>query len=80
MAAVFVANAVCCLVIVGVTAWKRALFKAAQRLVANAGASTLSSLGGETAPEAREVEHHGRADHPHFLVVAGGKDAAVQVR
>src|SRR5919112_6030673 len=36
MAAVFIANTVCCLVIVGLTAWKRALFKAAQQLLASA--------------------------------------------
>jgi hypothetical protein len=80
MAAVFVANALCCLVIVGVTAWKRALFRAAQRLLESADACTLSSLGGGKAQKEREAEHHARSEPPHFLVVAGGKDAAVQLR
>ena len=31
MAAIFAANTLCCLIILGVTAWKRAQFKAAQR-------------------------------------------------
>lgn len=38
MAAVFVANTLCCVIILGLTAWKRALFKATQNVLAAAGA------------------------------------------
>ncbi len=81
MAAVFIANTLCCLVIVGLTAWKRALYKAAQRLIA----STTFPVAYDQAPAAQVAGEHGReqparADHPHLLVVAGGKGAAMQPR
>jgi uncharacterized protein with PQ loop repeat len=40
MAAVFAANTLCCLVILGLTAWKRAVFKAAQTVLEAAVPST----------------------------------------
>jgi uncharacterized protein with PQ loop repeat len=49
MAAVFAANTLCCLVILGLTAWKRAVFKAARKVIEAAVPST---------------EHADRADAP----------------
>ena len=53
MAIIFAANTFCCLVILGLTAWKRALFKAAQTapdypssLVASAESVEAESLAG----------------------------------
>ena len=78
MAAVFIANTLCCLVIVGLTAWKRALFKTAQRLIA----STNNQARYDHAPAVQAEEEPGpehpiRADHPHLLLVAGGKGVAL---
>jgi uncharacterized protein with PQ loop repeat len=81
MAAVFVVNALCCVAIVSLTAWKRALFKTAQRLIASAQVQTIEdhALDGrvERSPELAAPLHGGQ---PHFLVVAGGKNIAVQPR
>jgi uncharacterized protein with PQ loop repeat len=49
MAAVFAANTLCCLVILGLTAWKRAVFKATLKVLEAAVPST---------------EHDNRADAP----------------
>jgi hypothetical protein len=68
MAAVFIANTICCLFIVGVTAWKRALFKAAQQLLANSNLAVFR--------KAQDEEELSVARSP-YRVVAGGKDAAV---
>jgi len=81
MAAVFIANTVCCLTIVAVTAWKRALYKAAKRLIASTDHSAL--LDHAPAVQANEEQRRKRsmrADHSRLLVVAGGRDVAAQPR
>jgi hypothetical protein len=67
MAPVFVANTICCLVIVGLTAWKRALFKAAQQLLASSNLSASNAHDKMAASTA----------HARYRVVTGGKDVAV---
>jgi uncharacterized protein with PQ loop repeat len=80
MAAVFIANTVCCLAIVGLTVWKRAVYKAVQRLTATAAIASPDQGPAEQGTEEHAREHPARADHPLLLVVTGGKDVAVQPR
>jgi hypothetical protein len=79
MAAVFIANTLCCLVIVGLTAWKRALFRAAQRLLAGAGASALHN-GRAMMTEGHVDQEQARSAHPLLQVLPGGKADLVQSR
>ena len=77
MASVFVANALCCLLIVALTAWKRALFTAAQRLVASRSHAALQ----ENAPARQHSEASGRVSisvptRAHYRVVSGGRVVA----
>ena len=81
MAAVFIANTLCCLVIVGLTAWKRALFKAAQRLIASAQLPISQDQAPDDQVErSPDLEPSAQGSHPHLLVVMGGKNVAVQSR
>jgi hypothetical protein len=69
MAAVFVANTICCLVIVGLTAWKRALFKTAQQLLATSKLPTL-----HTVPTQESRSGPLDASRLQYRIVQGGKD------
>jgi hypothetical protein len=69
MAAVFIANAFCCLVIVGLTAWKRALFRAAQQLVVDAKTGPLQTTQGDQTKIMN-------APRLPYRIVSGGRDAA----
>ena len=55
MALIFSANTVCCVIIIGVTAWKRSAFKASQRGPDSALASTASACLGGVPVAPREV-------------------------
>jgi len=71
MATIFVANTICCLVIVGVTAWKRALFRAAQQFLANSKSAALQGasdeeLVGMSAPRLQ------------YRIIAGGRDTGLE--
>ncbi len=80
MAAVFVANTLCCLAILGLTVWKRAVYKAVQRLTTTAGVVSSDQGPAEQGTGEHGREHPARADHPLLLVVAGGKDSPGQPR
>lgn len=80
MAAVFIANTLCCLVIVGLTAWKRALFRAAKRLLASTDASALRRPRAEKSIQDHVDPEHAQAAHPGLRVLAGGKVGLVQSR
>ncbi|GEO15151.1 hypothetical protein [Microvirga aerophila] len=53
MAVIFSANTLCCVIIIGVTAWKRSVFKASQR--GPASASTASACLAGVPAVSREV-------------------------
>jgi hypothetical protein len=76
MAAMFAANTLCCLVILGLTAWKRALFRAIRSHAA--GEPPLHPAAPLANRPAPERPAHG--DHPHLAVVAGGREAVLQSR
>jgi uncharacterized membrane protein len=77
MAALFVANALCCVIILGLTAWKRALFRAAQTLLANTRHSVHHDPGAPVqVQETAAVQPPGGA-RPAYRVLAGGKDRSV---
>ena len=67
MAAVFVANTICCLVIVCLTAWKRALFKTAQQLIASANLPIFQNAEAEEEPASTVAR-------AAYRVLNGGKD------
>jgi uncharacterized protein with PQ loop repeat len=70
MAAVFVANTICCLVIVGLTAWKRALFKAAQQLLASSKPPVFQKA------QDQGQSTNGVVQKKPYRLLAGGKDVA----
>jgi hypothetical protein len=70
MASVFLLNATCCLAILTLTAWKRMVFKAAQRLITGAGGQEHSFLPARREPTDREPR--GPNQGP-YQVVQGGK-------
>jgi hypothetical protein len=70
MGAVFVANTLCCVVILGLTAWKRALFKTAQQLLAASDSAILQNGNGND----KIIE---RTPLGKYRLVSGGKDVAV---
>lgn len=69
MAAVFIANTLCCLLIVGLTVWKRALFRAAQRLLASSSLSALQNVQDD-------IKSGESAHRLQYRVVSGGRDAS----
>jgi len=73
MAAVFIANTVCCLVIVGLTAWKRALHKAARRLLASPPPRSEDCGPDTQAGRGAEPVRPDHAGHARFRVLAGGR-------
>jgi uncharacterized protein with PQ loop repeat len=77
MAAMFAANTLCCLVILGLTAWKRALFRAirSHAAVGEPPLHPAAPLANRPAPE-----RPAQGDHPHLAVVAGGPEALLQPR
>jgi hypothetical protein len=78
MTAVFLANGFCCIVILGMTAWKRALFRAARRLIASPDGAALH-LSAAALPPAHEPvpEAPGRRAASVYRVVTGGKAGSV---
>ncbi len=65
MAAVFAANTLCCIVILGLTAWKRAVFKAAQTVLESAVPST-EHTDLVAAPRDTEATPTNRSDSQPF--------------
>jgi uncharacterized protein with PQ loop repeat len=55
MAVIFSANTLCCVIIIGLTAWKRFVFKASQRGPDSASASTASACLAGVPAVPREV-------------------------
>ena len=55
MAVIFGANTLCCVIIIGLTAWKRFVFKASQRGPDSASASTASACLAGVPAVPREV-------------------------
>ena len=78
MAALFVANALCCVVILGLTVWKRALFRAARKLLANTEHSALHDPGAPIQVQGTAAWSQPAGDaRPTYRVLAGGKDRSV---
>jgi len=81
MVAVFTANALCCMLIVALTAWKRALFAAAQKLVANGKHPVLHNHApAKQSNDEPELDWPSTAARPRYRVVAGSKDLAIGLR
>jgi hypothetical protein len=78
MMAVFLANGFCCFLILGMTAWKRALFRAARRLIASPDGAALH-LSAAALPPANETVSGApwRRGASVYRVVTGGKAGSV---
>jgi hypothetical protein len=70
MAAVFVANTLCCVVIFGLTAWKRALFKTAQQLLAMSDAAKHQNVEGDDKLKVSTLRGP-------YRIVSGSKNMAI---
>jgi uncharacterized protein with PQ loop repeat len=72
MAVIFGANTLCCLAILGLTAWKRALFRTTRKAVAAAELSGEHTGFSAATGQSGEALIHGSSSHPYGVRVVSG--------